>query len=557
MNINDVCEEVNNSKPQKINSSLSSCRRWMISGRFQDILPKESLTMSIMDWEDLYRREKMAQVHHSVYTSSGCFLQLDQRQLVMSWISDVAHRLAWEKSTFHLATGLIDQYMFCLEKDPSARKKLDRSSLAATFAAAVVTAASLGECLGECHDRRHCPGLPPLHRFVQSSGIIRSNRDIVEMQIQLLVQTSKYGGPSLLNKTPAHMTLHYLSRLKHLVDALYASFTYISSSGWSSTYIQMISEFTETHPCCRNGTCWINKIGLNTTVGQAVLGVRDRIDYGALFEKIMFASELALYSGINLLVPGSRIAASVLIHILFSLDPVLQVPNHQQLLYTNLCLLDYDSDIRPYMPYLDPLIRRVISLSIENIHALESHNSKSPIGISYDKAFSGMLLIHRHHTIPEKLLSGIRVSTLIAMHSRMNQPSVVNPFILSSPSSLPVSPYSSFSSNTNSPAHSFHCSPIFYPFNSRYMDENSLVHNINKAVLVNTQMNSVGTLQVSNSQNHDVLMKDEANKQVVMTFDHGDNNLTFLHRQSGLFYHSDNLYTTCSTATNSPILGNS
>ncbi|KAJ1607905.1 hypothetical protein OIY81_2807 [Cryptosporidium canis] len=67
---------------------FSTCRRWMVSGRFQDILPRESLTMSLMDWEDLYRRERLAQVHHSVYTNSGCFLQLDQRQLVMSWISD-------------------------------------------------------------------------------------------------------------------------------------------------------------------------------------------------------------------------------------------------------------------------------------------------------------------------------------------------------------------------------------------------------------------------------------------------------------------------------------
>ncbi|KAK6589828.1 hypothetical protein RS030_192831 [Cryptosporidium xiaoi] len=562
---------------------FSTCRRWMVSGRFQDILPKESLTMSLIDWEDLYRRERLAQVHHSVYTDSGCFLQLDQRQLVMSWISDVAHRLAWEKSTFHIATSLIDQFMFCLERDPVSRRRLDRSSLAATFAAAVVTAASLGECLGECHDRKHCPGLPPLQRFVQSSGIIRSSRDIVEMQIQLLVQTSKYGGPSLLNKTPAHMTLHYLSRLKHLIESLISSLSDISLSGGGgfggSSAVQqqktmeelggghtiqsgtgmcgMLTQHKEGgfHDGCVNlngngcdylkragaesgssgeyggggyhegnidnycfsssyrkmgmGSCWVRRIGISTTVGQAILGIRDKIDYAYLFEKIMFAHELALYSGINLLIPGSRISASILINILTSYDPILQLPSHQNILYNSLCLLDYDTGIRPYMPYLDPLIRRVTSMSMETIQSMESNgvqssgnkggnnggiggggnnggciNKNSNNGSSVHKLFSqfsavpcdesasGVILIHKHHIIPDKFLNGLRISTLIAMHSRMNQPNIMNPFSISSPSSIPVSPHSTFSSTNGSPG-SFQCSPIFYSINGGIASGNS------------------------------------------------------------------------------------
>ncbi|KAH8741606.1 hypothetical protein FG386_003378 [Cryptosporidium ryanae] len=550
---------------------FSTCRRWMVSGRFQDILPKESLTMSLVDWEDLYRRERLAQVHHSVYTSSGCFLQLDQRQLVMSWISDVAHRLAWEKSTFHIATSLIDQYMFCLERDPVSRRRLDRSSLAATFAAAVVTAASLGECLGECHDRKHCPGLPPLHRFVQSSGIIRSSRDIVEMQIQLLVQTSRYGGPSLLNKTPAHMTLHYLSRLKHLVESLLSSLSGVSppcgATGGPSISQQQktmdecgggpaaqsesgVYRMSDQHqrdgfgdacaglsgndkgcskksgaaagysgygygnrcqegggdghcpPSSRRkgaGSCLTRKIGISTTVGQAILGIRDKIDYAYLFEKIMFAHELALYSGINLLIPGSRISASILISILTSYDPILQLPTHQNILYNSLCLLDYDIGIRPYMPYLDPLIRRITSMSVETIRSMESNGmqggaskggggggsggagaggtctgNRNASGVyklftqsnaaPCDEPASGVILIHKHHLIPDKFLNGLRISTLIAMHSRMSQPSIMNPFSISSPNSISVSPHSTFSSTNGSPG-SFQCSPIFYPFN--------------------------------------------------------------------------------------------
>ncbi|OII73938.1 uncharacterized protein cubi_02740 [Cryptosporidium ubiquitum] len=609
--------------------SFSTCRRWMVSGRFQDILPKESLTMSLMDWEDLYRRERLAQVHHSVYTTSGCFLQLDQRQLVMSWISDVAHRLAWEKSTFHIATSLIDQYMFCLERDPISRRKLDRSSLAATFAAAVVTAASLGECLGECHDRKHCPGLPPLHRFVQSSGIIRSSRDIVEMQIQLLVQTSRYGGPSLLNKTPAHMTLHYLSRLKHLVDSLYNSLSEVlPGSSWpfgsqnrenfppkvaNSNYNGGLDGGTTTNVnletgrpdeilCCKKGACWANKIGLSTTVGQAVLGIREKINYAYLFEKIMFAHELALYSGLNLLVPGSRIAACVLINILISYDPILQFPSHQNILYNSLCLLDYDTGIRPFMPYLDPLVRRVISMSMESIQALENSGAGGkhggakagvPVGMPLDDTCSGVILIHKHHVIPEKLLNGLWVSNLIAMHSRMNQPNIMTPFSLSSPNSIPVSPHSSLGSASGSPG-TFQCSPLFYSLGGSrcYLDDKAIVQNIGKgrfagvggssgglaAYGANTGSNNSrcgGRMQyLENSgglSGKRVLTEGEHSE---IQYDSGDykrdsvslkllqkqqNHRHFignhLHLVSNRVSDDQHLYTTCSTATNSPLLG--
>ncbi|OLQ17738.1 Cyclin N-terminal domain protein [Cryptosporidium hominis] len=627
---------MNNNNNVGGSKSFSTCRRWMISGRFQDILPKESLTMSLMDWEDLYRRERLAQVHHSIYTTSGCFLQLDQRQLVMSWISDVAHRLAWEKSTFHIATSLIDQYMFCLERDPVSRRKLDRSSLAATFAAAVVTAASLGECLGECHDRKHCPGLPPLHRFVQSSGIIRSSRDIVEMQIQLLVQTSRYGGPSLLNKTPAHMTLHYLSRLKHLMDSLHNSLSEVlPDSSWpfgsqnkenfpqnitsnnsngkidgSCSNVNMITGNPDEVLCCKKGACWANKIGLSTTVGQAVLGIREKINYAYLFEKIMFAHELALYSGLNLLVPGSRIAACVLINILISYDPILQFPSHQNILYNSLCLLDYDTGIRPFMPYLDPLVRRVISMSMESIQALENSGAGAkhagakagiPLGVPLDDTCSGVILIHKHHVIPEKLLSGLWVSNLIAMHSRMSQPNIMTPFSLSSPSSIPVSPHSSLGSVSGSPK-AFQCSSLFYSLGGSrcYVDDKTLVHSVGKGRFVGggggnsgssgssgnfanygigTGSNSSGRsgTRIQFLENSDgfsgkrVLAEGEHSE---IQYDSGDykrdpvslklfqkhqNNGHFvgshLHLVSNRVSDDQHLYTTCSTATNSPLLG--
>ncbi|KAK9171317.1 Cyclin-like protein [Cryptosporidium meleagridis] len=613
--------------------SFSTCRRWMISGRFQDILPKESLTMSLMDWEDLYRRERLAQVHHSIYTTSGCFLQLDQRQLVMSWISDVAHRLAWEKSTFHIATSLIDQYMFCLERDPVSRRKLDRSSLAATFAAAVVTAASLGECLGECHDRKHCPGLPPLHRFVQSSGIIRSSRDIVEMQIQLLVQTSRYGGPSLLNKTPAHMTLHYLSRLKHLVDSLHNSLSEVlPESSWpfgsqnrenypqnitsnsnnakidgSCSNMNMVTGHSDEVLCCKKGACWANKIGLSTTVGQAVLGIREKINYAYLFEKIMFAHELALYSGLNLLVPGSRIAACVLINILISYDPILQFPSHQNILYNSLCLLDYDTGIRPFMPYLDPLVRRIISMSMESIQALENNGAgakhagaKAGIssGVPLDDACSGVILIHKHHVIPEKLLSGLWVSNLIAMHSRMSQPNIMTPFSLSSPSSIPVSPHSSLGSVSGSPG-AFQCSSLFYSLGGSrcYVDDKTLVHGIGKGRFIGgggggggsgggfanygigmgSSSNGRSSTRIQFLENFDEISGERVlteGEHSEIQYDSGDykrdptslklfqkhqNNGHFvgshLHLVSNRVSDDQHLYTTCSTATNSPLLG--
>ncbi|KAH8582786.1 cyclin [Cryptosporidium sp. chipmunk genotype I] len=609
--------------------SFSTCRRWMISGRFQDILPKESLTMSLMDWEDLYRRERLAQVHHSVYTTSGCFLQLDQRQLVMSWISDVAHRLAWEKSTFHIATSLIDQYMFCLERDPVSRRKLDRSSLAATFAAAVVTAASLGECLGECHDRKHCPGLPPLHRFVQSSGIIRSSRDIVEMQIQLLVQTSRYGGPSLLNKTPAHMTLHYLSRLKHLVDSLHSSLSEVlPSSSWpfgsqnkenfpqnivntgggeaadgGSTNMNIESDHPDEILCCKKGACWANKIGLSTTVGQAVLGIREKINYAYLFEKIMFAHELALYSGLNLLVPGSRIAACVLINILISYDPILQFPSHQNILYNSLCLLDYDTGIRPFMPYLDPLVRRVISMSMESIQALENSGTgakyvgaKAGItaGMPLDDTCSGVILIHKHHVIPDKLLSGLWVSNLIAMHSRMSQSNIMTQFSLSSPSSIPVSPHSSLGSVSGSPG-TFQCSQLFYSLGGSrcYLDDKALVQGIGKGRFIGGGGGGAGfTAYGTNVSNNSgcrsgarmqllensggfsgkrVLAEGEQNEIQYGSGDYNRDSVSLklfqkqqnhghfvgnhLHLVSNRVSDDQHLYTTCSTATNSPLFG--
>ncbi|KAF7455766.1 Cyclin-like protein [Cryptosporidium felis] len=561
--------------------TFSTCRRWMMSGRFQDILPGESLTMSLADWEDLYHRERQAQVHHSVYTTSGCFLQLDQRQLVMSWISDVAHRLAWEKSTFHIATGLIDQYMFCLERDPASRRRLDRSSLAATFAAAVVTAASLGECLGECHDRRHCPGLPPLHRFVQSSGIIRSSRDIVEMQIQLLVKTSRYGGPSLLNKTPAHMTLHYLSRLKHLVDSLSGGAPPNSSRAPGSQNKENEA------PCCKKGACWAARIGLGTTVGQAVLGIREKINYALLFEKIMFAHELALYSGINLLVPGSRIAACVLVNILISFDPILQFPSHQNLLYNGLCLLDYETGIRPFLLYLDPLVRRVVPMTQESILALESPGSKQGparggyVVAPWDNGCTGAVLIHKHHVIPEKLLSGLWVSTLIAMHSRMNQPSALTPLSLSSPSSIPVSPHSSLGSGSGSPS-SLQCSPLFYPLSGAKCCLEEKSHCPGKGGPIGTGggFHFGGVLGALRAQSFEgsggasgerVFAEDAGKESRLDSAEFGKDSvsLKLLQKQQGhghltghhLHFLSSrgsddqHLYTTCSTATNSPLLG--
>lgn len=601
--------------------TFSTCRRWMTSGRFQDILPRESLTMSIRDWEDLYKREKLAQVHHSVYTNSGCFLQLDQRQLVMSWISDVAHRLSWEKSTFHMATSLIDQYMFCLERDPLSRRRLDRSSLAATFAAAVVTAASLGECLGECHDRKHCPGLPPLQRFVQSSGIIRSSRDIVEMQVQLLVQTSRYGGPSLLNKTPAHMTLHYISRLKHLVDSLHGSLSEalsVRSRGSSPSWPfgpqhrenlppRRVGSNRDEDPneilCCRSGICWASKIGLGTTVGQAILGIREKINYAHLFEKIMFAHELALYSGLNLIVPGSRISACVLVNALISYDPILHFPSHQNMLYNSLCLLDYDTAVRPFMPYLDPLVRRVISMSMESIRALENNGAGAKphiakagfsLGVAPDDTCSGVILIHKHHVIPDKLLSGLWVSSLIAMHSRMNQPNMMSPFSLSSASSIPVSPRSSLGPSSGSSPRGLQCSPLFYSLGGSrcYLDDKAIVQGTDKggrfvgggggsfAAAYGSSMSNGNSIRSGRVQYLDnscgfsgkrIIAEGEQNE---IQYDSADYNrdpisLKLLQKQqnhghfAGNHFHLVNnrgsddqhLYTTCSTATNSPLLG--
>ncbi|KAJ1607913.1 hypothetical protein OIY81_2808 [Cryptosporidium canis] len=241
-------------------------------------------------------------------------------------------------------------------------------------------------------------------------------------------------------------------------------------------------------------------------------------------------------------------------------------------------------------------------MSMESIQALENNGANTKhtgqkagisAGAPLDDTCSGVILIHKHHVIPDKLLSGLWVSNLIAMHSRMNQPNIMTPFSLSSPSSIPVSPHSSLSSANGSPA-AFQCSPLFYSLGGSrcYLDDSTLAQGIGKGRFITgggsgasfaTFGSSVGSGggrcggRMQYLENTDgfsgkrVLMEGE---QSEIQYDSGDykrdpislkllqkqqNHGNFfgnhLHLVSNRVSDDQHLYTTCSTATNSPLMG--